>query len=79
MEQKVTLLNMYPEVLCNNRFPKNLKILFHHLFMQSKKLRRSWTSKSAFSFGFTNEPFELDVYIYKYIITYLIFLYETIF
>ena len=60
MEQKVTLLNMYPEVLCNNRFPKNLKILFHHLFMQSMERRHNLSSKSAFSFVFTNEPFELD-------------------
>jgi len=76
MEQKVTLLNMYSEVLCSNRLPKNLKILFHYLFVQSMKLRHSWSSKSAFSFGLTNEPFELDGYIN---ITYLIFLYETIF
>jgi hypothetical protein len=63
MGQKVTLLDMYPEILCNNRFPKNLKIFFHHLFLQSMKLRLNWSTKSAFSFGFTNEPFELDGYI----------------
>jgi hypothetical protein len=63
MEQNVTLLNIYPEVLCNNRFPKNLKTLFHYLFMQSLKLRHNLSSKSAFSFGFINEPFELDGYI----------------
>ena len=62
MEKQATLLHMYPEVLCNNRFPKNLKTFFHHLFLQSMKLGHRWSRKSAFSFGFTSEAFELDGY-----------------